>query len=429
MSESTNVIEAPTEEIVKFEPFKNWKILGVIADTSACSYYRVANPVTIMGELGAEVQLSDRIGPEIISKHDIVLVPRQQTAEVYELIRHFVWDNKLFIYDIDDDLDHVTPENPAHRVYRQGRPEIHWIKKVMGACHGVTVTTPELQKWYSQANQNIHIVDNYIDFSLRNWQVNIEMNEYGLTHDAVPISKPAHRQGKFVIGYSGGDSHKDDFAVCAGDLSSFLRSHPDATLVLYTNPKLAEYWIQTHNFPKDQVEILQPVPFTEHPEGLFGMDVQLAPIQCTQFNLCKSSLKVKEGMAAGAAMIASCVGPYARFHHETNGAFQLVGKNKFSKSTWGEALNYYYNNPEILDRDKHLGRNLIIEKYSLEANIFKYAKAWKNIKDSATQGIIGPPNKVLSSNAYTTYKSLSRNDKCLLTDEKYKKGYYGAWGM
>lgn len=411
-----------------FAPFKGLKLLGIVADNSACSYYRVINPCKVLERLGAQLTLSSRIGPDIIARHDVIVVPRQQTPEVYELIRHFIWDNKLFIYDIDDDLDHVTPENPAFRVYRQGRPEIHWVRKVMGACHGVTVTTPELKEWYSQSNQNIHCLDNYIDFSLREWFVDVDFTSEGIAFNKREFERPEHRKGKFVIGYSGGDSHKDDFALCAPELKAFLNSKPNAHLVFYTNPKLAEYWINTYGFDKDKVEIQNPVPFPEHPKGLFGMDVQLAPIQTTQFNLCKSSLKVKEGMAAGAAMIASSVGPYARFHHQTNRSFLVVGQGPHAVPSWARALNYYYENPEILEQAKSNGRNMIIDEYSLESNIFRWPNTWKLIKENQDKGIIGPPDKVKDTRDYMWYKRLSRNDKCPLTGEKYKKGYVGAWG-
>lgn len=412
----------------EFQPFKGLSILGIVADNSACSYYRVINPCKVLEKLGATVELSSRIGPDIITRHEVIIVPRQQTKEVYELIRTFIWDNKLFVYDIDDDLDHVTPENPAFRVYRQGRPEIHWVRKVMGACQGVTVTTPELQKWYSQANENIHCLDNYIDYSLRDWKMNVEFKLEGVEHTPQEIIRPDHRKGKFVIGYSGGDSHKDDFAVCAGELKGFLDSKPNAHLVLYTNPKLAEYWVQTHKLDPEKVEILQPVPFTEHPAGLFGMDVHLAPIQTTQFNLCKSSLKVKEAMASGNAVIASNVGPYARFHHETQRAFILVGQGPHATPRWSTALNYYYENPEILERTKERNRNLMVSMYSLEANIFKWPNTWRAIRDRSNEGIIGPPTKLKDVREYMSYKSIGRNDKCPLTGVKYKKGYAGAWG-
>ena len=86
-------------DIVVSDRFKGLKVLGLVADTSACGHYRVINPLHMLKMHGADVHYSSFHSMDDFFKHDVIIVPRQHSKEVYETIRHVAWEGKGGTYD------------------------------------------------------------------------------------------------------------------------------------------------------------------------------------------------------------------------------------------------------------------------------------------------------------------------------------------
>ena len=116
-------------------------------------------------------------------------------------------------------------------------------------------------------------------------------------------------------------------------------------------------------------------------------------------------------MAAGAACVASFVGPYQRFSIEHPGSILTVGSGANCYKSWASALGYLIENPEILKSMKENGRQLIIDKYNLENNVHLWPQSWLEIKNRCLAGICGEPDdKATVENR--SHKILGRNDLC-----------------
>jgi glycosyltransferase involved in cell wall biosynthesis len=411
------------------------KVLGLVADNSACGYYRVMNPLEMLKRHGATVEYSSNLNMEMARHFDIIVAPRQHNKDVYDMIRALSWEGKLFVYELDDDLDHVLPTSPSWHTYNPKSKELKDINKTMRACHGLVTTTPDLGKWYYQNTQNVCVIENYIDYSFRDWKTDVSWSQQKggsiepfFTFKPLP-KKPDKWRDKFVIGWCCGSTHASDFDVVGHEIRKYLLDNPDTVFVLYTAPDLIRKWVSKFKLPIDQLDFIHPRHFMEYPSGLWGIDVQIAPIIPCHFNIAKSFLKILESLASGAIPVASCVGPYARFHARHPDHCLLVGNNQFSYKTWTEAFDWIRDNPEKAEYIRTSGRRLVANTYSLEKNFHAWPKAWDAIKENVySRGIIGP-KKGLPKEAFASFEQIKDTDPCPTGNGlTYKESYYGAWG-
>ena len=65
----------------------------------------------------------------------------------------------------------------------------------MSWCDGVTTTTPEMARWCYQNNRNVAILENYIDFSLRDWNADVIFEDGYPIIKPLPVRKPKEWEG------------------------------------------------------------------------------------------------------------------------------------------------------------------------------------------------------------------------------------------
>ena len=412
--------------------FENVSSLGVVADNSACGHYRVILPYYFLAMHGARVATTaGGAGLGDFWKFDHINFPRQSNKEILEAARYAQWDGKTCSYEIDDDLSHVLPSSPAFSTYHTGSPENRMVPKFISHMHGFTTTTRELAKWYYQFNRNAKVVENFIDLSTRDWNYDVSYEGGYPIIKPLPPRRLAGLEDKIVIGYQGGSTHWEDLesSGLGGSLKYILEKHDNVVFAMYADIRMLEAFVARYNLPKDKVFHIPARHFMDHPSGMHGIDIGLAPILACQFNLGKSHLKFLEGMAAGTAMIGSNVGPYARFERRHPGTVLTVGQGKWSSPTWVAAIEKLILNPDLLHKMKIEGRQLIVDQYSMEKNIHLWPSAWFSIVEACNNGICGLPEERKKSSDYASYGITGANDRCPCgSGLKYKACCKGAWG-
>lgn len=410
--------------------FAGLSVLGLVADSSACGYYRVINPLHLLMLHGATVEYGSYHSFDKFLHYDNILAPRQFGEEISEILRMLPWEDKNVIFELDDDLDSVLPESPAYAIYHPGAPELKALHKVISFADGMTVTTPELAKWHSQDTQNMAIIGNYIDYGFRNWGASVMYDSMGYpTINLIPVEKPKEWEGKLVIGYSGGSTHGPDLPLMGADVKYILANYPQTHFAIYMSPVQAEEFVASNQLPRDRVTIIEARHFLDYPDGLHGIDIGLAPISGNQFNVCKSDLKFKEYMALGIVPIGSHIGPYARFVRKNPGYALTVGQAKDSFKSFKEAVIHLIEHPEIRLQMSKAGRQFVADNYSLEKNIELWPKTWQKLVERKYDGKVGPPAKVLPKESYRSWGTLGRNDPCGCgSGLKYKNCCPGSWG-
>lgn len=426
---STPTRSLPTN--VVSNTFAGLSVIGLVADNSACGYYRVINPLHLLGMHGASVYYSTRHSPDKMYQYDIIIAPRQHNPDIYELLRRAVWDGKKVIYEIDDDLDSVLPTSPAYLTYYPGSRELEMIPKFIRNSYGLTTTTPEIARWYYRHNVNVRVVENFIDYSLRDWGADVEFNVDGSpTIKLRQLTKPDNWQDKIVVMYSLGSTHQSDITLIGQAMKHLLEKNPKLHLALYCGVDVFFDFVEAYDLPRNQVELVLARHFLDHPTGLVGADISLAPLLPCQFNLAKSHLKFLEGGAVGSVPIGSHVGPYARLSKRHPGFFFTVGPGG-NFENWVEAVQFFVDRPGLLEERKAAVRRLVADYYSMEANIHRWPQAWSSIIASAVEGYVGPPEKKLPKTAYVSFGAFAEDDPCPCgeTDRTYGECCFPAWGV
>lgn len=137
------------------------------------------------------------------------------------------------------------------------------------------------------------------------------------------------RDDRKVIRYfAGSPSHDRDFATIVPQLAAFLAQHPEVRLEV-----VGPVRFNAGEFPPGTVAAVPSVEYDILPELLASTWVNLAPLEPTPFNDCKSALKVLESGAFDCPTLASPSDDVLR--HVELGAPAIVCR---SGHDWYEAL-------------------------------------------------------------------------------------------
>jgi glycosyltransferase involved in cell wall biosynthesis len=158
---------------------------------------------------------------------------------------------------------------------------------------------------------------------------------------------------KVIRYFSGSPSHDFDFASIIEPLSSFLREHPSVRLEV-----VGPLNFDQARFPSGSVARLTRVGYEELPGLLASTWVNLAPLEPTPFNDCKSALKLLESGAFDCPTLASPNDDVLR-HAELGAPVVICNAGR----DWYEALGSMLD----LDRRRTVGGEMAehVERFGL----------------------------------------------------------------
>ncbi len=287
-------------------------ILFVTDDKKGPGFYRMMVPANEIRKANlAAARLCFTAQQEDIQWADIVVIQRGYHPSLMEMVTWAKSIGKVIVYEIDDYLQGVTPDNPAWRVWNPAGPHLPRALELMQRCDAMTVTTDRLQREYAPFNPNIHVIPNYLDRTL--------------------FTRPnAKKKDKWIrIGYVGASAHQQDLNLLDDVLTKLLRKHTNVRLIVMgIDPEKAFKKIPhvdydcPHCKRKGQFEKIKGAEITMYFNKLSdqGFDIGIAPVVDNAFNNCKSDLKLREYGALGIPVVASDVYPYRQsLKHGKNG--------------------------------------------------------------------------------------------------------------
>jgi len=227
---------------------------------------------------------------DMLRGHDIVVAQRWNKHEGLGIWRRAsLWART--VYELDDDLWHITPENwAAYQLY--GRGDIRdATQHAAETADLITVTTEPLAEVMREVagHDRVAVLPNCIP----SWVTRLPRQ---------PRDRPR-------IGWGGGASHGVDIGQVASPVRRFLKRFPGWDLQLNGS----DYRV-TFKAPDDRVFVVPWVPVHEHPEKYYAgidYDIGLAPLWPTTFSTCKSGVKALENGARGIPTIATDLEPYS----------------------------------------------------------------------------------------------------------------------
>ncbi|CAK0774007.1 Glycosyltransferase family 1 protein [Gammaproteobacteria bacterium] len=127
-------------------------------------------------------------------------------------------------------------------------------------------------------------------------------------HDWLKLKRPPVMDKTWRIAYCPGTrSHDRDFSLITRQIEEFLHAYPQTTLAV-TGP--------LSFIPRarpEQLRVQDKLPFMEYHHALWSARVNLAPLEDTPFNRCKSAIKILEAGFWGIPTLCSPLPDAERF--------------------------------------------------------------------------------------------------------------------
>ena len=243
--------------------------------------------------------LTWRIPPSV----GCVVVHRPRVSfRLWRLVRRLKSMGTRLVADLDDLVfdESLAEYSPAvrngreplwrqQRLFREHRGAIKWFDHV-------TVSTDALCQHVHRCfpGKPVTVVHNAV-----HWHWRRELQGMG--------ERNAQSARRVLTYLPGTRSHDRDFSMIAGPLSQFLRFHPEVELRI-TGPLNCRL-----DVPPRQVRHGDKVAFANYHQQFDGVWVNLAPLEDTPFNACKSALKALEAGYWGIPTICSPNPDYQRY--------------------------------------------------------------------------------------------------------------------
>lgn len=268
---------------------------------SGCAWYRMQVPLLELGRHGHEVTYADagdRSGPPTITLRqlegqDVIVAQRWNKHDGLEVWRRARTPFSRLVYELDDDLWNVTPENwKAYHLY--GQPEIRdAIGHAAAVADLVTVSTEpladvlrEVIAGHGNPDPAVVVLPNHIP----GWV----------------LGTARTRRERPRIGWMGASSHGIDIGQVASPVRRFLKRFPGWDFQL--NATDYRLTFGKSGVPARRMFFRPWVQVNENPREFFDLidfDIGLCPLWPTAFSASKSAIKAIEYGARGIPAICS----------------------------------------------------------------------------------------------------------------------------
>ncbi|MBM4137232.1 MAG: glycosyltransferase family 4 protein [Nitrospira sp.] len=324
------------------------KILFAQADFGGCGFYRILQPTAYLKFfLNHDVKvIFEYKSVEDLLSYDLIILQRQNLPEVLEFVKIVKAHNRKVVYEIDDDLWHIPPENESKQYW--GEEKIRGAETIMQACDAITTSTEPLAELLRRHNKNVFVITNYIP----------EVN---------PLPK---FNSTIRVGWSGSASHRVDFNdEIIRALKDIKRKYKNRIELVFCG------WI-----PEG---LVGHVTFYEHVAPMYYLDflnqlrlhIGIIPCADNKFNECKSNLKFLEYSITKTASIASPIYPYIHTITENTGILLKNG----AYQTWVENIERLIEDTELRTRLTNSAYEFVKKNYLIMDNIKLIEKTYEDI--------------------------------------------------
>ncbi|MGE8064029.1 glycosyltransferase [Pseudomonas sp. NPDC089569] len=323
------------------------KILALPVNASAIGHYRVTQPLIELQAAGRALGRIHYNLPTIIeverqSPDVIVLQGRYSEGPINEIPSLQKYSSARRIYELDDYVINV-PHRNAHIRNMPGKDEMEQlVRRAIGMCDRVVVSTEPLGNALSDMHHDIRVVPNMLAAHM--WT--------GLRSQRRTSKKPR-------VGWGGGTSHHGDLAVIA-DVVRELANEVDWVFFGMCPDDLRPYMHEFHGV----------IGLDAYPAKLasLNLDLALAPLEFHIFNDCKSNLRLLEYGACGYPVICTDTLAY-------RGYLPCTRIKTNTTDEWLQAIRMHLSDPDASYRMGDELREIVLRDYVLRGDNLRY---WEN---------------------------------------------------
>lgn len=297
--------------------------VAMLKDKGSSGWWRMVLPSRMMEVEGWSFDCTAaQVEYDSLLEYDTIFVQRIHDWESFYMLEKLKKAGKRIVYDIDDDLFNITPDNPAYNTIT--RDDQLAAAHTMKLADVVTTTTPELQRRLTGVLEGVSpvVVPNAWDCDDR-WSQGIGSPD-----------------GMKRILWTGGASHGADWEVCFEAVMKVMAERPEAMLMIlgYLPPCI-------ERVASELSDRIQFCGFRD-PQTYYEMvhhvraDVGIAPLQMTGFNQAKSPIKYLEYSLIGVPTVASNWMPYSPVIED-----KVNGRLVDGVEEWKSAIGFLLDRP------------------------------------------------------------------------------------
>jgi glycosyltransferase involved in cell wall biosynthesis len=323
------------------------KVLALPVNASAIGHYRVTQPLIELEAAGRahgriHYNLPTIIEVERYSPDVIVLQGRYSEGPISEIPSLQKYSSARRIYELDDFVINV-PHRNAHIRNMPNKDEMEkLVRRAIGMCDRVVVSTEPLGNALSAMHHDIRVVPNML-----------------ATHLWSNMRSQRRTSKKPRVGWGGGTSHHGDLAVIS-EVVRELANEVDWVFFGMCPDDLRPYMHEFHGV----------IGLDIYPAKLasLNLDLALAPLEFHIFNDCKSNLRLLEYGACGYPVICTDTEAY-------RGYLPCTRIKTNSTDEWLQAIRMHLADPEASYRMGDELREIVLRDYMLRGDNLRY---WEN---------------------------------------------------
>lgn len=268
---------------------------------SACVYHRLIEPARFCSPDWRKVGCDINVGEGIPDDHEWVGFTGLPTALGYQAIASVKTRGVKLLWSVDDDYLTIPQWSPAHR----SETDLVWHAAMKQIADLILVSTPHLASLFADVADKVVCAPNLTDLSRFPAPPPVETDSAGRLTSSIEVRPPVR------CVWSGSVTHKGDIDILGGVIDRVLQ-RIDARMIRFVFFGSTPPGSLLRDHLHRGVLYQQPVAFGDYRQAVNNLrpDVWLAPLADIPFNLSKSNLRVMEGWALNAAVVASPVGEY-----------------------------------------------------------------------------------------------------------------------
>lgn len=325
-----------------------------------CRWHRLLQPARHLGRDFPDVEFFCSLNHE----------PPDQGFDVYAMHGLLHWDTykrvaawkgrgKRFVWSVDDDFLTVPDSNPAKPL-----PEFansYYLSRM--AADLIVCSTPPLAATFP-------------GFPTATAPNLLDLDYYALTGKPAPEPQPGH---PLRILWAGSLTHSRDVMVAEPAVRHLLTAHPGKVEVIFLGQGPPAGLVR--DFLHAGLRHLPGVQFAHYWPTLAAVrpHVVLAPLDRDEFNRSKSNLRVLEGWALSAAVVATDWSEYGVIRHGGDGLL-AADSDEFTAH-----LEAVCTDPDLRRRLAEAGRKRVEDEWSWQSR--KAREPWRQVVGRMLEGV------------------------------------------
>jgi tetratricopeptide (TPR) repeat protein len=381
-------------------------------------YYRIEQPASALSKFDdltvVNLDLLDLADPEILLKPDLLILHHLSDPDLLPVIRTRRERGLPVIYELADHFRYSQAHKPEFRRY--GPPDYTLImEELMRRCEAVQTNNSYLLDRYRELNDHFIILPNLVE-------------------NVIPKAETPENSDRITVGWGGSARHYDDLKEFAPALMDWVRKYPTVRLAIMGSKSIQNIF---QPIPRNQKLFQAAGGLAEYLSFLQQLDIGIAPLKQTEFNICRSDVKFLEYASREVVPLCGALGPYLNVGERGNSILHF--------SSVEELIQHL----DLLFQNRELRRQIAKQALNwVQENRLSVGRLWENRADTYRELISHSARKQASDSGSREYdvevgdalrsalktpdtqKSLSRFHKAVQRNpQNYQAHYFYGWAL